>query len=148
MIIKYKKENILESKVEALVNPVNCVGVMGAGLAKQFKKKFPNMFNHYRTICFNKSLNIGKIDYYKEADKIIFNFPTKIHWKDKSLIEYIDKGLNALISIIEELDIKSVAVPMLGCGLGGLNKQIVHTLIVNKFTNEFRRKNLLIEIYL
>lgn len=148
MIIEYKKGNILESKAEALVNPVNCVGVMGAGLAKQFKKKFPNMFNHYRTICFNKSLDIGKIDYCKEKDKVIFNFPTKIHWKNKSLIEYIDKGIDALILIVEELDVKSIAVPMLGCELGGLNKQIVHTLIVNKFANEFKRKNLLIEIYL
>ena len=80
----YSKGNLLNSEAEALVNAVNCVGVMGKGIALQFKKQFPRMFNSYRSICYNRKLKPGHLHYFKEKDKIIINFPTKEHWKDSS----------------------------------------------------------------
>lgn len=79
MQIEYKKGDILESDSQALVNAVNCVGIMGAGLAKQFKTKYPNMYKHYKDSCNKGYLSIGKLCCFKEKNKIIINFPTKIH---------------------------------------------------------------------
>lgn len=123
MQIEYKKGDILESDSQALVNAVNCVGIMGAGLAKQFKTKYPNMYKHYKDSCNKGYLSIGKLCCFKEKNKIIINFPTKIHWKNSSQLSFIDKGLDALILAIYKYDIKSISIPMLGCGLGQLKKR-------------------------
>ncbi|MBH8599603.1 MULTISPECIES: macro domain-containing protein [unclassified Thermoactinomyces] len=128
-MIRYVKGNILESDAEALVNPVNCVGVMGKGLALQFKKSYPSNFNQYVQACKAGKLKPGIVYPVFEQEKWILNFPTKRHWRQKSKLEYIEQGLQDLIRIIETKDIQSVAVSALGCGLGGLNWDEVKKLI-------------------
>lgn len=120
------------------MNTVNTVGVMGKGLALQFKKAFPHNFNVYKAACDEKSLDTGSMlsvslesmnpPYY------IINFPTKAHWKGKSKIEYIDSGLDSLISEAKRLKLKSVSIPALGSGLGGLDWEQVNTLIQQKLS--------------
>lgn len=125
MIIE-TKGNLLESKAEAIINTVNTVGVMGKGIALQFKQAFTkDYFNDYKKACKNKELQIGKVHIYNrntfENPHFIINFPTKKHWKGKSKIEDIEAGLKDLVKILKELKIKSVAMPPLGCGNGGLD---------------------------
>ena len=117
--------NILESKAEALVNPVNTVGVMGAGLALAFKRTFPDNFEAYDHACREGEVRVGKMFVFARYELLgpswIINFPTKDHWRHSSKIEYIEDGLIDLAKVIENKSIKSVAIPPLGCGLGGLN---------------------------
>ena len=124
-MIQFKKGNILNEKVEALVNTVNCVGVMGKGIALQFKNMFPQNYLAYKKACQNKEIKIGKMFVYGVQllgnPRYIINFPTKRHWKEKSRLEYIREGLKDLVTTINKLKIKSIAIPPLGCGLGGLN---------------------------
>lgn len=122
---------------EAIINPVNCVGVMGAGLAKKFKDKYPDVFLTYFNACkqedLSKKLKIGTCLTVKANDgKYIIHFPTKDHFKDPSKMEYIELGLDALIRHVKHFNIKSVAIPALGSGLGGLNWSNVKPLILKK----------------
>lgn len=123
-MIIYTQGDLLESQTEALVNAVNCVGVMGKGIAKQFKIKFPDNFDAYYRAYKNHRLGIGKIFVYKISEenspKYILNFPTKKHWKDNSYSTDVIQGLFALKQIIINLNIQSISIPALGCGLGGL----------------------------
>lgn len=128
-MITLTKGNIFDADVEALVNPVNCVGVMGKGLALQFKKKYPANFNHYEIACLNGIVRIGFVSAFRE-NKLIINFPTKVHWKDNSEPLYIKTGLESLITTIDLIKINSVAIPPLGCGLGGLDWNDVKPLII------------------
>ena len=117
------------------MDTVNCVGVMGRGIALQFKKSYPENFNFYKKICDDKGLSPGKVLVY-DLDRFInpryiINFPTKLHWKDKSKLDYIDAGLKSLVSEIQRLAIKSIAIPPLGCGLGGLDWKEVRSHIEN-----------------
>lgn len=133
-MIHYKTGNIFNSGVNALVNPVNCVGVSGKGLALQFKKNFPKNFLAYKQACDKNEVKVGDIFLYMDAQSIlsifyIFNFPTKLHWANPSKLEYIDQGLQSLNTYIRALKIKSIAIPALGCGLGGLNWNDVKELI-------------------
>ena len=132
-MIIYKTGNILDSDAEALVNPVNCVGVMGKGLALQFKNKFPENYIAYRDHCKVGYVNVGKmfITTYYTNPKFIVNFPTKKHWKDPSKYDYIESGLEDLVDFINSSDVKSIAIPALGSGLGGLDWNIVKSMIVN-----------------
>jgi len=123
--------NILESEAEALVNTVNCEGFMGKGLAYQFKKMFPETNKSYMNACKRKELYPGKLHYYIENNKIVINFPTKNKWREKSKIEYIDEGMKALIEFIKIKKIKSIAIPPLGSGNGGLNWEEVKKVILN-----------------
>jgi len=136
-MIKFKTGNILTDKSEAIVNTVNCVGVMGKGLALQFKKAFPENYKEYKTACDKKIVAPGKMFITKHedmlGDKYIINFPTKKHWKGDSKIEYIDDGLIDLINEIKKLGIKSIAIPPLGAGLGGLDWSIVKERILESF---------------
>lgn len=118
-MIKYIKDgNIFDSECEALVNPVNTVGVMGAGLAKIFKQKFPKNFESYKTICDQENLFPGNIwCYFGENNKTIVNAATKAHWKDPSRLIWIELALVE----IKYYNFNSVALPKLGCGLGGLD---------------------------
>lgn len=134
------KKDIFKTKCEAIVNPVNIVGVMGAGLAKSIKDKYPEVFEKYVLSCKNneldKRLTIGKCLTVKANDgKYIINLPTKKHFKDPSKMEYVEQGLDALIKHIHHFKIKSVAIPALGAGLGGLEWEQVKKLINYKLNN-------------
>jgi len=124
-MIEYKKGNILLESVEALVNTVNCVGIMGRGIALQFKKNYPSNYKAYKNACDQQQIQPGKMFVYQISQltdpKYIINFPTKRHWRGKSRIEDIKSGLTDLIKIINDLNISSIAIPPLGCGLGGLD---------------------------
>ena len=137
-MIEYKQGDLLSTNVEAIVNTVNCVGVMGRGIALQFKKQYPGNFKHYETACKRGDVVPGKMLVY-ETDSLanprfIINFPTKRHWRGASRIEDIEKGLPDLINIIKKYNIKSIAVPPLGCGLGGLEWNEVKPLMESIFT--------------
>ncbi len=136
-MIKFKTGNILKDKSDAIVNTVNCVGVMGKGLALQFKKAYPDNFKRYKTACNKGLVNPGKMFITQSSDLIsnqwVINFPTKKHWKGNSKIDYVSKGLEDLVKQIDELGIKSIAIPPLGAGLGGLDWDIVKNRIVDAF---------------
>lgn len=137
--MNYTKGNILESNTEVIINPVNTVGVMGKGLALQFKQKFPTNYKIYKEACKNKSIDIGKLLLVDESNlerkQFIINFPTKKHWHNPSKIEYIEEGLKDLVRIIETQKFKSIAIPALGCGLGGLEWENVKLLIEKQLGN-------------
>ncbi|MBO0661069.1 macro domain-containing protein [Jiella sp. MQZ9-1] len=123
--IEIKTGDIVKANAEALINTVNCVGVMGRGLSLQFKKAFPANFRAYALACKDGEMKPGKMFVYDTRSftnpRYIINFPTKRHWKAKSRMEDIDSGLLALVREVSRRDIKSVAIPPLGAGLGGLD---------------------------
>lgn len=125
--------NLLAADVEALINTVNTVGVMGKGIALQFKRAFPENFKAYEAACKKKQVKIGEIFVHEidalEGPRYILNFPTKSHWKANSRLADIEAGLVALRETIINLGIKSVAIPPLGCGNGGLDWRDVRPLI-------------------
>lgn len=127
--------NLLEAKAEALVNTVNCVGVMGRGVALQFRQAFPSNYQAYKKACDNKEVRIGKMfvtDLARFANpKHIINFPTKKHWRGASKLEYIEEGLIDLVRVVKDCGIRSIAIPPLGCGLGGLKWSDVQPRIVD-----------------
>jgi O-acetyl-ADP-ribose deacetylase (regulator of RNase III) len=131
--MRYLEGNLLDAPTEALVNTVNTVGVMGKGIALQFKTSFPYNYSVYTSACKNGELQPGRLlvvkESIKEGDKIIINFPTKTEWFKKSKYEYIEAGLKSLVSTIKDKDIKSIAIPPLGCGNGGLKWEKVKALI-------------------
>lgn len=132
-MIKYKVGNILESDAEALVNTVNTVGVMGKGIALQFKKAYPENFKKYKQAVDQKNVHLGNM-FVTETNalmgpKFIINFPTKGHWRYPSKLKWIKEGLDDLKQVIQENGIKSVAIPPLGCGQGGLDWKDVKTEI-------------------
>ena len=128
-MIKITQGDILSANVDAIVNTVNCVGVMGKGLALQFKKAYPDNYETYKLACEHKAIRTGKMFTFMRKSqsnpKYIINFPTKQHWRDPSKIEFIDDGLTDLVRVVPYLSIKSIAIPPLGCGLGGLEWSIV-----------------------
>ena len=123
-MIRFTTGDILAEDVEALVNTVNCVGVMGRGIALQFKKAFPENFRVYAAACRRGEVQPGRMFVFETGaltnPSYIINFPTKRHWRGNSRIEDIDAGLKDLAMVISERDIRSIAVPPLGAGLGGL----------------------------
>lgn len=134
-MIEYKHGDILRENAEILVNTVNCVGVMGRGIALQFKKAFPENFKAYAEACKNKEVQPGRMFVYDTGQltnpRLIVNFPTKRHWRGQSRIEDIEKGLRDLVNIIRQKGLSSIAIPPLGCGLGGLEWPEVRFLIKN-----------------
>jgi O-acetyl-ADP-ribose deacetylase (regulator of RNase III) len=136
-MIEFRHGDILRTDAEALVNTVNCVGVMGRGIALQFKKAFPENFKYYKAVCDKKEIQPGRMVIH-ELNRIlnpryIINFPTKRHWKGMSKIEDIESGLKALVTEVRSRNIQSIAVPPLGCGLGGLDWKQVLLLIETAF---------------
>ena len=131
--------DILEASAEALVNTVNCVGVMGRGIALQFKQAFPDNFREYVAACRRGEVKPGRMVVFETGEAIgpryIFNFPTKRHWRGKSRIEDIDAGLKALVAEVQARGIRSIAIPPLGSGLGGLDWSDVRPLIERAFGN-------------
>lgn len=124
-MITYKTGDIFREDVDAIVNTVNCVGVMGRGIALQFKKRFPENFKVYESACKHKEVVPGKMFVHETGSligpKYVINFPTKRHWRGASRMEDIESGLQDLVTVIANLNIKSIALPPLGCGLGGLD---------------------------
>ena len=135
-MIEFKQGNILEENAVALVNTVNCVGVMGKGIALQFKQAFPQVFQEYKKACTAKEVQPGKMFIVSTGQlfpRYAINFPTKRHWKEKSRIEDIQAGLAALVTDVKQMQIASIAIPPLGCGNGGLEWSDVKPLIVKAF---------------
>ena len=124
-MIEYKTGDLLAEEADALVNTVNCVGHMGAGIALQFKKAWPENFRAYAAACRDDEVQPGRMLTYETNQltppRYIINFPTKRHWRGRSRLEDIDAGLVALAEEIRRLDLKSIAVPPFGAGLGGLS---------------------------
>ena len=138
-MIELTRGNLLEAPAEALVNTVNCVGYMGKGIALQFKQAFPANFKHYEVACHAGNMVPGKMMIHDNGGLVnpryIINFPTKRHWKGKSRIEDIESGLSALVADVQRLGIRSIAVPPLGCGLGGLEWRVVRPMIEQAFAS-------------
>ena len=132
-MINFTTGDIFKDDAQAIVNPVNCVGVMGKGLALEFKRRFPRNFQDYAAACREKQVQPGSMfissGETREHPGYIINFPTKRHWRDGSRLEDIRDGLRAMADDIRELGIRSVAVPALGSGLGGLDWEDVRDLI-------------------
>ena len=131
-MIKYTKGNIIQANAEAIVNTVNTVGIMGKGIALAFKKTFPKNYKIYKQVCKEKKFNIGELLITTTGQltpRLIVNFPTKKHWRTGSKIEFIEAGMKELVKAIHREKIKSIAIPPLGCGNGGLNWNEVKALI-------------------
>ncbi|WP_082772300.1 macro domain-containing protein [Actinoplanes sp. TFC3] len=132
-MIEEARGNLLTADTEALVNTVNTVGVMGKGIALQFKRAFPANFRAYRAACARGEVQLGRVWAFDTgvigARRYVLNFPTKNHWRSDSRLTDISTGLDSLVTIIGELGITSVAIPALGCGNGGLNWNQVRPLI-------------------
>ncbi len=136
-MITFTTGNIIESKSEALVNTVNCVGVMGKGIALQFKQAYPEVFKEYARACRASEIQPGRMQIVAlgrfDGPKYIINFPTKRHWRGPSHIEDIRAGLDALVEDVRRLGISSISLPPLGCGNGGLDWAVVRPLIESAF---------------
>ena len=124
-MIEFRSGDILKDESEALVNTVNCVGVMGRGIALQFKDAYPDNFKVYAAACKLGEVQPGRMLVFETGKlaptRFIINFPTKRHWRGRSRIEDIEKGLKALVEEIRTRGIRSIAIPPLGSGLGGLD---------------------------
>lgn len=125
--------DMFESRAQALVNTVNCVGVMGKGVAEQFRKRYPAMFEDYKRRCEQKTVRLGEPYLYRDASGLaIVNFPTKGHWRSVSRLADIEKGLDHFAKHVADWGLTSVAMPPLGCGNGGLEWSEVGPLIFRK----------------
>ena len=138
MTIRLMQGDLLKQHdVDAIVNTVNCVGVMGKGIALQFKNRWPENYKVYQKACANGEVGPGKMFLFETGGLVkpnfIINFPTKTQWKAKSRLEYIQDGLVDLIVQIRRLAIRSIALPPLGCGNGGLDWHVVRPLIEKAF---------------
>lgn len=137
-MIEITKGNIIEAEAEALINTVNCVGYMGKGIALQFKKAFPENFKAYEKAVREGEVRPGKMFVFDTHSLVnpryIINFPTKRHWRGKSKIGDIKAGLKALVQETQKRHIKTIAVPPLGCGLGGLDWNVVRPIIEKSFS--------------
>jgi O-acetyl-ADP-ribose deacetylase (regulator of RNase III) len=131
MSIRLCTGDLLASKCDILVNTVNCVGVMGAGIAKQFKTRYPSMFKQYKEDCTRGSILPGMIREYNVDNKIVINMATKDHWNNPSKIEWISVGLDMLCIYLNGTSY-SIAIPAIGCNNGGLDWNVVAPLIHNK----------------
>lgn len=148
MSIVFKQGNIFDSNCDVIVNTINCVGVMGKGIALEFKKKYPKMFDDYKKRCSLHSVRPGApylylLDSNNDKHKYILNFPTKDHWRAKSKMDYVISGMQWFCNNFKQFDFKSIAFPALGCGNGGLSFDDVRLIMV-----EYLQKlDLDIEIY-
>lgn len=137
-MINIASGNLIESDAEALVNTVNTVGVMGKGIALQFKRAFPEVYKAYAAACKDGKVTLGKMHVVDlgglvRGPRYVINFPTKQHWRSKSRLEDIESGLRDLVATVERLEIQSIALPPLGCGYGGLKWDDVKPLIEAAF---------------
>ncbi|SFP39747.1 O-acetyl-ADP-ribose deacetylase (regulator of RNase III), contains Macro domain [Butyrivibrio proteoclasticus] len=141
-MIRYLEGDIFATPAQTIVNTVNTVGVMGKGIALEFKKRYPSMFEKYKIACEKKKLKIGNLMLCYEADHWALLFPTKEHWRNPSRLEYIEQGLMKFCNTYAEYGITSIAFPKLGCGNGELNWDVVKPLM------EKYLKTLPIDVYI
>lgn len=134
-MLTYKRTSLLEANTQTLVNTVNCVGVMGKGIAKAFKQREPNMFTAYKSICDQKLLEPGKLWLWRGSEQWVLNFPTKRHWRSPSRMEWVEAGLEKFASTYEAQGITEIAFPKLGCGNGGLEWQEVKLLMARHLSD-------------
>ena len=120
-MLKYFDGSVFNAPVQAIVNTVNTMGAMGAGIALEFSLRYPDMFDDYVEKCKNENIKVGKVDYFRTTDKIIVNFPTKWHFKYPSRMEWIEGGLVDFMNTYKQNGVTSVAFPKLGCANGKLN---------------------------
>lgn len=130
MAIVFCEGDIFQASVDVIVNPVNCVGVMGAGLALEFKKRYPAMFEKYKEACNLKLLRPGMLQLHRASSPKVLNFPTKDCWRDPSELSYIESGLRKLTDNYQDLCIKSIAFPKIGCGYGKLKWKDVKEVLI------------------
>src|SRR5215208_2123004 len=120
MAVEIRRGDLLAADAEAVVNTVNCVGIMGRGIALQVKNAYPANFKAYEAACKRGEVEPGRMLVHETGQltnpRYIINFPTKRHWRGRSRIEDIESGLDALVAEVRRLGIKSIAVPPLGCG--------------------------------
>ena len=135
-MLTYVSGNLFDSPAQVLVNTVNTVGIMGKGIARDFKEAYPEMFGEYQQLCKQGELSIGQLWIYRTPDKWILNFPTKVHWRQPSKIEYIEAGLKTFTIIYADLGIRSIAFPELGCGNGGLDFESQVKPLMEKYLSE------------
>jgi len=129
--MKIIQGNIFTSTCQTTVNTVNCVGVMGAGIALEFKLRYPDMFNKYVVLCEQQQIATGKLWLYKNEEKWVLNFPTKQHWKYPSKLDYLEQGLDKFMHSYQARGIQSIAFPVLGAAKGGLSEDKVLRLMEN-----------------
>ncbi|MFT3868900.1 MAG: macro domain-containing protein [Nibricoccus sp.] len=139
-MIELVQGDLLAARTEALVNAVNTVGIMGKGIALQFRNRFPEMFVAYETACRSGLVQSGKMHVFDRGESCtsarwIINFPTKKHWRDASRLSDVETGLVDLVATVQRLRIKSIAIPPLGCGLGGLDWVAVRPRIETAFAS-------------
>jgi O-acetyl-ADP-ribose deacetylase (regulator of RNase III) len=126
---------VFDPPVQTIVNPVNCDGVMGKGLALEIKRRFPEVFTKYRAECERRRLKIGKLHLVKTETTWVLNFPTKDHWRGRSSPAYVERGLQEFKATYRKRGIISVAFPALGCGHGGLDWGIIGPLMQSHLEN-------------
>lgn len=141
-MIEYVEGNIFDSPAQVIVNTVNTVGVMGKGIALEFKKRYPEMFERYKIACEKRILTIGKLMFISAPDHMLLLFPTKENWRYPSKLSYIEKGLKQFCDNYAQRGITSIAFPKLGCGNGELDWEEVRPLM------EKYLKNLPIDVYI
>ena len=123
-MIEITTGDVFQSNTQTIVNTVNCVGVMGKGIALEYKKRYPAMFARYQELCDLKLIKVGTLWLYKTDDKWILNFPTKDHWRNPSKIEYLELGLTKFVNNYKDKGITSISFPLLGASNGGLDPQV------------------------
>lgn len=139
---EYVTSSLFESPAQTLVNTVNTVGVMGKGIASDFKRLYPDMYQRYRAFCKNGQLEVGQLYLYRSPHKWVLNFPTKEHWRNPSRLEWIEAGLEKFVTTYSARGITSVAFPQLGTGNGGLSWETVRPVM------ERHLRNLRIPVYI
>jgi len=148
-MIELKKGDILKEETEAVVNTVNTKGVMGKGIALQFKERFPENYKRYKKACEAGDVETGKMFVTETGlllnPRYVINFPTKEHWKNPSKMEYIHEGLKNLVRVVQEKNIQSISIPPLGCGNGGLDWDEVKPAIENALSGISNLKVVLYE---
>ncbi len=130
-MITFLQGNLFDTNAQVITNTINCVGVMGKGVALEFKRRYPEMFNDYKKRCSTESIQPGELYLWEDESVQILNFSTKKHWKGSSKLEYIETGLRYLAANYAELGIHSIAMPPLGCGNGGLDWNIVKQMMID-----------------
>jgi O-acetyl-ADP-ribose deacetylase (regulator of RNase III) len=136
------KGDLFESDTQTIVNTINCVGAMGKGIALEYKKKYPEMYVKYVSLCKNKQISIGKLWLYKTETKWILNFPTKDDWRNPSKVEYLVLGLEKFVATYKDKGITSIAFPLLGANNGGLDPKLSLDIMVRYL------KDLDIDVYI